>query len=233
MPGSFDNMGVWITAEDDDFPSASGWLNRLATSVSDALKRQYDVNTAPTDNAVAALYGTPGSATRAAARTDEFDSRLDYVDNTLKPLVFDTANKLAGDVGRTPFTPAWTNMPLGTGFAVLFAEYSVTKGRCHGTVLIRLGTGRPTTTTYMQWPVPPATALLDSFLPVGEAIFVDVSASVRQPGVIYMGNQTNGMRIALVNTAGTYEAFTDLNATVPFTWAANDTIALDFDYPVA
>jgi hypothetical protein len=41
------------------------------------------------------------------------------------------------------------------------------------------------------------------------------------------------MRIALVNTAGTYEAFTDLNAAIPFAWASNDTIALDFDYPVA
>jgi hypothetical protein len=85
----------------------------------------------------------------------------------------------------------------------------------------------------MNWPVPPATALLDSFLPIGEAIFVDVSASIRQPGVIYMGNASNGMRIALVNTAGAYEAFTDLSAAIPFTWAPNDTIALDFDYPVA
>jgi hypothetical protein len=227
--GYFDAMGVWVYGEDDVFTSASAWVNKLGSSVSDAVKRQYDVNTAPTDNAVAALFNTPGSATRAAAGVTATAAALMSLDGRL-----DVLEPLSvGDVARTPFTPVWTNMTLGTGSAVLFAEYSVTKGRCHGTVLLRLGTGRPTTTTYMQWPVAPATVLLDSFLPIGEAIFVDISASVRQPGVIYMGNQSNGMRIALVNTAGTYEAFTDLNATVPFTWAANDTIALDFDYPVA
>lgn len=233
--GFLDEMGVYLTGEQDTFPSASEWLNRLAYSVSTALRVQYDVNTAPTDQAVAALYSIPGGATRVASRIDEFAGRLDYVRDFLIPLVQSHDAKLSDDVGRTTFVPVFTNLPLGgaTPGAVLFAEYAVTKKRCHGTVLIRLGTSRPTTTTYLQWPVPPATPLLDSLLPCGEAMFIDVSASVRQPGIVYMGNLANGMRLALVNTAGTYEGFTDLSAALPFTWASNDTIAIQFDYAVA
>jgi hypothetical protein len=52
-------------------------------------------------------------------------------------------------------------------------------------------------------------------------MFVDTSASIRQAGVIYMGDAADRMRLALVNTAGTYEAFTDLSSPLPFTWASN------------
>jgi hypothetical protein len=149
--GHYDAMGVWVYGEDDEFVNASSWLNKLGQSLSAAVKRQYDVNTAPTDEAVAALFGTPGSATRAAAGVTETAfamAQLDTRVDVLEPLT-------AGDVERTAFVPVFTNMALGSGSSVLFAEYSVTKGRCHGTVLIRLGTGRPTTTTYRNGPCRP------------------------------------------------------------------------------
>lgn len=234
MPGYYDEMGVYVYAEDDTFVNASSWLNKLGKSLSDAVKRQYDVNTAPTDNAVAALFNTPGSATRAAAGVTATASAMASLDARLD--VLEPLN--AGDVAMTTFTPSFGNLTIGTGTGagVIYARYSVTKGRCVGLVVVQVGTGFTVGDAFLRYPVPIATALADTLIDVGDLTHIDVSAGVRYTGSVQAGpSATNGLRFALINTTGTFGAFSNgaVSSTSPFTWAAGDRIAVEFDYPVA
>jgi len=139
-----------------------------------------------------------------------------------------------GDVPLGAFAPAWTNLTLGTGGTTNYAKYSVSKGVCSGLAIVTLGsTGFAVGDVFLTPPVPIAAALVAAAADVGRAQLIDTSAGAagRFDGIVLAG--ASGLRVGPVNTAAAFANFAGMTSTTPFAWAANDKLAVRFNYPIA
>ncbi len=65
------------------------------------------------------------------------------------------------------------------------------------------------------------------------AQFYDASANTRYLAQVLQGDFDGNFYIAPATSSGSYVTFTDTTSTVPFTWAVNDIVSVQFTYEAA
>ena len=120
------------------------------------------------------------------------------------------------------FTPSWTNLTPGSGtnrgrFTLIgrtvhfVVEFVFGTGSAVGTAAVKLA--RPIPNTDSSW-----SAL------VANALYLDAGVSA------YVGNMVDNGDLTLINCSGTYSAMNYVSTNIPFTWGADDLIAISGTY---
>lgn len=127
------------------------------------------------------------------------------------------------------YTPTWTGLTVGNGTNDF--KYC----RINKTIIAQGQFTFGSTTTLTGAPLYftlPFTAARGLGLPVGRAYFDDNSAGSGNDGQI-LSISTTLAYFYCWNVGGTYSALANVSATVPFTWAVNDSIKMNIIYEAA
>jgi hypothetical protein len=125
----------------------------------------------------------------------------------------------------TTYTPTLTNVTLGSGGTVT-GRYEQVGKTVRGHVEITLGTGGAFTGA-MEFSVPAGRRAPAAGQSVGTAIAADVSAGINQIFAVVGFSAGSRLRCSLIPSSNS------VAATVPWTWAAGDSIVADFAYEAA
>jgi hypothetical protein len=143
-----------------------------------------------------------------------------------------TAADMNGIGETSTFTPSITNFTLGNGTAV--GRFV----RVNKLVYFRVGISFGSTTSIgagakdLTLPIAATNvATLDGLNILVHYYDLNLSIGVFNQPAICIG--TTAVRLGANNVAGTYESFTDLSSTVPFTWATGDVLNIAGTYEVA
>lgn len=128
----------------------------------------------------------------------------------------------------TDFTPTTPGLTVGSGGSTLYAKYKVTNGEITIRAGWRMGSSPTINDPTLTYPLTIATWLND-LSPFGTATFYDASNGVngRIRGAVYK----NATAARFVYEAAGAQML-PVGPTVPFTWAVNDEIHVDFKYPI-
>lgn len=137
--------------------------------------------------------------------------------------------------GFVAYTPALTNLTLGTGGTV--NGYYVQAGKFVWVDIVAvLGSSGFSVSNNPEFGLPNSTTFAAHYTTnvstVGSALVVDQVALARYQG--YTRVQSSGaVAVGLANVSGSYVATSGVNGTVPFTWGAADEFHLHFWYESA
>lgn len=119
----------------------------------------------------------------------------------------------------TSYTPSFANITIGSGTVAgryqTFGKTTLFEAQ----FIYGAGSavGASPTVSY-----PLTSATYATFFVTGNASLLDSGTNVYSGTILHASTTTAG--IYAVNASGTYSVLTALNATIPFTWAANDSI---------
>lgn len=133
--------------------------------------------------------------------------------------------------GWTDFTPATTNLTLGTGGTTPYAKYRITNGSADVRVGWKLGSAGFTVGDVILTPPVAVNTFLATYpVPLGSASYIDSSAGAggRYWAPLYFSG-TNIRLLSLASASGLMAAGL---STAPFTWAASDEIHIAASFPV-
>ena len=137
-----------------------------------------------------------------------------------------TAAEMNGIGEAVAFTPVFTNFTLGNGTAT--ASYVLVNKLCFMTVKVTLGsTSSVTGSILVDLPFTPASTILYG----SNAVITDAGSS-NFVGMAYQDTTTK-VSLTVQNVASTYPTRTSTSATVPMTWAINDTFHITHTFEVA
>lgn len=125
----------------------------------------------------------------------------------------------------TAFTPSWTNLTVGTG-ATNSGHYAQLNKILFVKVYVVLGTG-PTVGDPIELTLPASLTTAETAgAYLGTAMATDTGVA-SYPGVCAIQSSTK-LRLITGNATGTYLSANTFNTTRPFTWAAGDSLSMDF-----
>jgi len=135
----------------------------------------------------------------------------------------------------TSYTPALTNLTLGTGGTV--NGYYVQAGKFVWVDIVAvLGSSGFSVSNNPEFGLPNSTTFAAHYTTnvstVGSAIVVDQVALTRYQGYARV-QSSSSVAVGLANVSGSYVATSGVNATTPFTWGAADEFHLHFWYESA
>lgn len=133
----------------------------------------------------------------------------------------------AGFPQRYNFTPAWTNLTVGNG-TYSTAVFALTRERCFGFVEFVFGSTSGISAGGITMNVPIVIGATHTFIPVGNAALIDTGTFLYHGSVL---GQSSVLTIRAMTTSGSYQGYTFITVTVPFTWATGDILTFSFDYP--
>lgn len=149
-------------------------------------------------------------------------------------------NKISGNLDAigdawTSYTPALTNLTLGTGGTV--NGYYVQAGKFVWVDIVAvLGSSGFSVSNNPEFGLPNSTTFAAHYTTnvstVGSALVVDQVALTRYQGYARVQSSST-VAMGLANVSGSYVATSGVNATVPFTWGATDEFHLHFWYESA
>lgn len=146
------------------------------------------------------------------------NKRLDIIERRgsrgASPAVAYDASTTGITIGNGSFAGTWTR----TG-AIVYAE-----------VVVNIGSTTVISDLYITLPVPPV--LSTSWTPLGEVVIRDVSGAVAYTGALVVASTTRA-RVMAHKVVGTNIQLAAITATNPFTFAANDFVAMRFTYAAA
>jgi len=128
----------------------------------------------------------------------------------------------------TTFTPTITGITLGNGSKSGF--YTQIGDTTFFRVIVTLGsTSSFTSAVDLTLPTTPSGYTTLDFMNVSTQFF-DSSATIFSPSLGNLNVSGNTVRLVATVVSGTYPTVTDVAATIPFTWAASDTITIFGNY---
>ncbi len=135
----------------------------------------------------------------------------------------------------TSYTPALTNLTLGTGGTV--NGYYVEAGKFVWVDIVAvLGSSGFSVSNNPEFGLPNSTTFAAHYTTnvstVGSSLVVDQVALSRYQGYVRV-QSSSAVAVGLANVSGSYVATSGVNATVPFTWGAADEFHLHFWYESA
>ena len=135
----------------------------------------------------------------------------------------------------TSYTPALTNLTLGTGGTV--NGYYVQAGKFVWVDIVAvLGSSGFSVSNNPDFGLPNSTTFASHYTTnvstVGSALAVDQVALTRYQGYARV-QSSSSVAVAVANVSGTYATTSGVNSTVPFTWGAADEFHLHFWYESA
>jgi len=149
-------------------------------------------------------------------------------------------NKISGSLNAivdawTSYTPALTNLTLGTGGTV--NGYYVQAGKFVWVDIVAvLGSSGFSVSNNPQFGLPNSTTFAAHYTTnvstVGSALVVDQVALARYQGYVRV-QSSSAVAVGLANVSGAYVATSGVTSTVPFTWGAADEFHLHFWYESA
>lgn len=163
------------------------------------------------------------------ANGDAFGGLHVYVTADETVYKYDGANWPIVSRGSTTFTPSLTGW-ASTGGSVLFAEYKISDGFVQLKMGLELGSA-PTVGDVRLTPPVPISTLLPDLSPLGSAICIDTSATVRSMAAVLHNATGSTARVLPHFVSGTTVTVVATSSTVPFTWASGDELHLDISYP--
>mgnify|MGYP003965578775 CR=1 FL=1 len=138
-------------------------------------------------------------------------------------IAYSKSTKPAGFSVIFSYTPTYTNFSLVNG--TVSAEYKVSESSVEGLIEIVMGSESSVTgNMYISLPITPSNSIR---FPIATITFLD-SGAAQYTGLGVV--QSSSVRLKAFGAGGTYATQVDVNATVPFTWAASDQILLNFRY---
>jgi hypothetical protein len=144
-----------------------------------------------------------------------------------------TPEKLLTGAGTSWAWQAWTPTFVNlTGGTLNYSDYVRVGKIVHfrlGYTLAGAGVGGAVTFTV---PVTASSEYLTGNILNGSVSLRDATDSARRAGGMHF-NSTTVIEIKTLRTDGTYGSYSDLSSTVPFTWAASDTITVEGTYEAA
>lgn len=127
------------------------------------------------------------------------------------------------------YTPTLVGMAIGTGGgATNTANFTFIGGLLcvQGQILFGTsGTTFPSTTSTVTLPTGYTLTTSRSLTPCGQVTWADTGVSY--PGTCWHSSSTT-IRFLVVNAAGTYSVDATPSSTIPFTWAAGDSVVYQF-----
>jgi len=149
-------------------------------------------------------------------------------------------NKISGNLDAigdawTSYTPALTNLTLGTGGTV--NGYYVQAGKFVWVDIVAvLGSSGFSVSNNPEFGLPNSTTFAAHYTTnvstVGSALVVDQVALSRYQGYVRV-QSSSAVAVGLANVSGAYVATSGVTSTVPFTWGAADEFHLHFWYESA
>jgi hypothetical protein len=176
----------------------------------------------------------PGVCTSSTRPASPYDGQVIYETDTDAVKVWDgsawvgatNAASLNGVGQSVAFTPTFGNFTLGNG--TVTASYVLVNKLCFMTVKVTLGsTSSVTGAITVSLPVTAASSIL-----YGSNAVINDTGTANYVGFVYQGS-TTGLVLALQNVASTYPQRANTSATVPMTWAINDTFNITHTFEVA
>ena len=133
----------------------------------------------------------------------------------------------------TAYTPTLSGITIGNG--TIDAEYCRVNNFVHVIGRIVLGsTSSVTGTSYLTLPVNCDATQSPDTCSLGDMYFVDTSAGTTYPSDgVTSGSLAGRAYISALTASGTYLQRSNISATVPFTWAVDDSISFNFYYKAA
>jgi len=128
--------------------------------------------------------------------------------------------------GWTTFVPNWTNLTLGSGNVNTGAYKQIGK-TVVGWVVTMLGTSPTVGAISLAAPVTPDSSISSSSFPAGTVVFEDSGSGY------YYGTWIIAGALFAHVTSSSYASFIAISSSIPFTWAVNDTIRINFKYEAA
>tara|TARA_R110000822_G_C14979025_1_gene458286 strand:- start:77 stop:529 length:453 start_codon:yes stop_codon:yes gene_type:complete len=136
------------------------------------------------------------------------------------------AEQLNGIGESVAFTPSFTNFTLGNGTAT--ASYVLVNKLCSLTLKVTLGsTSSVTGSIVVNLPLTAADSVL-----YGNNALINDSGTGNLIGMVYQGSTTT-LNLTVQNVSITYPYRVGTSATIPMTWAVNDTFHITHTYEVA
>ena len=174
----------------------------------------------------------PGVCTSTTRPQAPFEGQLIYETDTNRVLVWDNADWVYPLTGKTTlpgsyvsYTPTWTNLTVGNGTQSF--NYMAINNFIHVQGIITLGsTTSISGGVSMSYPSG-ITGAGGNGEPIGFVRFND-SGTGQSFGVVLQSGTASVVALQVYNAAGTYLTNNTLSSTVPFTWAVNDSILVNF-----
>jgi hypothetical protein len=164
-----------------------------------------------------------------AATADDTPARLAVGANDLVlTAASGEATGLKYSGGWTSWTPIFSGITIGDG--TVTATYAQVGKIVFAKVRIIWGSTTSLAGGFLQCNGP-VTGTVAGKPKVGNAYYLDTGVADYDGSILQNGNTTFISLIQIVN--GTYPTFNNITSTVPFTWATNDEIVLNFNYQAA
>lgn len=145
---------------------------------------------------------------------------------TPKALADATVGKLGA--AWADWTPTWTNFTPGS--ATIVAKYTQIGKTVHYVLKVNLNSTTVGSSVSFTLPVKSSSNYLSGAV-IGNLYMLDVGTT-EMYGVVRFSSTTTGI-LVVYNAAGTYLAYTNFAANVPFTWANNDAFCVTGTYEAA